>query len=80
MKGSLLCYLQRGSFSLNELMFGYHVRGPLCLLKEKLLQDNTSKTNLLEQVYAFQYRFPRSCEFASKNLEKAQTEMKVWYD
>lgn len=31
-------------FSPNELVFGYYVTGPLSLLRERLLQDNTSKS------------------------------------
>lgn len=73
-------------FSPNELMFGHHARGPLSLLRERLLQGNTlnPKTDLLEHFRAFRYRLHCACQFSSENLEKAQTKtfkkMKVWYD
>lgn len=68
-------------FSPNELVFGHQVRGPMALLKEKLLEENSdSSTHLLEHVSAFRYKLRRVCEVASENLKKAQTKMKVWYD
>lgn len=68
-------------FSPNELVFGHRVRGPMSLLKEKLLEENSSsQRNLLEYVSAFHNRLRRACEIAGENLKRTQTKMKVWYD
>ena len=66
-------------FSPFELVFGHTVRGPLKLLKENLLSDDTSM-NLLEYVTTFKHRLNKACETAKKNLGLAQTKMKTWYD
>lgn len=68
-------------FSPNELVFGHRVRGPMSLLKEKLLEeDSSSQVNLLKHVSAFRHRLRRACEIAGENLKRTQTKMKVWYD
>ncbi len=68
-------------FSPNELVFGHRVRGPMDLLKEKLLEEESSSSeNLLDHVSVFRYRLRRACEIAGENLERTQTKMKLWYD
>ncbi len=67
-------------FSPNELVFGHRVRGPMDLLKEKLLgEESISQRNLLEHVSAFRHRLRRACE-VDVNLRSTQAKMKVWYD
>jgi len=66
-------------FSPFELVFGRTVRGPLKLLKEKWLNDNTDM-NLLDYVSKFKERLNRAHEIARQNLKEAQTKMKTWYD
>jgi len=66
-------------FSPFELVFGRTVRGPLKLLKEKWLNDQ-SDINLLDYVSKFKTRLSRANEIARENLREAQTKMKKWYD
>jgi hypothetical protein len=66
-------------FSPFELVFGRRVRGPLKLLKEKWLNEQ-SDMNLLDYVSKFKNRLNRAGEIARDNLKEAQTKMKKWYD
>jgi len=66
-------------FSPFELVFGHTVRGPLKLVKEKWLTEET-QMNLLNYVSTFKERLSNACEMARENLENAQKEMKTWYD
>ena len=61
------------------MIFGRKVRGPLKLLKESCLAEDTLD-NLLDKVADLQYRLLRANELARKNLEKSQQKMKTWYD
>ena len=62
-----------------ELVFGQTVCGPLKLLKELWLAEDTSD-NLLDQVADLRYRLIRANELVKINLVKSQNKMKVWYD
>ncbi|XP_070548324.1 uncharacterized protein [Ptychodera flava] len=66
-------------FSPFELVFGHRVRGPLSLVKEQWIDDNT-KLNLLDYVSKFKERLYQVCAMAKNNLKASQTKMKVWYD
>ena len=66
-------------FSPFDLVYGHSVRGPLKLLKEQWLQDEIT-TDVLSHVSAFRERLQSARETARENLEKAQSEMKTWYD
>ena len=66
-------------FSPFELVFGRTVRGPLKLLKEAWLAED-SPVNLLDQVADLCYRLARARHFAQKNLTVSQRKMKTWYD
>lgn len=66
-------------FSPFELVFGRTVRGPLKLLKELWLAEDTSD-NLLDQLADLRYRLIRVNELAKTNLVKSQNKMKTWYD
>ena len=67
-------------FSPFELVFGHRVRGPLQLLKEKLLADESEAQNLLTYVTNFKDKLHKACEMAKSNLENTQASMKTWYD
>ena len=66
-------------FSPFELVFGHTVRGPLKLLKEKWLCEDTD-INLLDYVSGFKHKLTRACEIARENLKQSQVKMKQWYD
>jgi transposase InsO family protein len=63
-----------------ELVFGHNVRGPLKLLKEKLLVDDDSSLNLFQYVSDFRTKLTKACDLARKNLKSAQKCMKEKYD
>ena len=67
-------------FSPFELVFGHTVRGPLKLLKEKLLTDDGGLLNLFRYVTDFRTKLTKACELARKNLKTAQNRMKHSYD
>ena len=66
-------------FSPFELVYGHEVRGPLKLLKERLLSEDEDM-NLLDYVSSFRERLNRACEVARQNLSDSQERMKSWYD
>ncbi|CAB3998780.1 Transposon Ty3-I Gag-Pol poly [Paramuricea clavata] len=67
-------------FSPFELVFGHTVRGPLKLLKEKLLTDDGGSLNILQYVTEFRTKLTKACDLARKNLKTAQNRMKRSYD
>ena len=67
-------------FSPFELVFGHTVRGPLKLLKEKWLAEESNESNLLSYVSKFKERLAKACEMAKVNLKDAQRVMKSNYD
>ena len=67
-------------FSPAELVFGHTVRGPLKMLKEKWLTNQSPPTNLLDVVCNFRSKLAKACDLAKQNLGKAQVKMKGWYD
>ena len=67
-------------FSPFELVFGHTVRGPLKLLKEKILSDDDSSLNLLRYVFDFKNRLSKACEAAQSNIKSVQSKMKLRYD
>ena len=67
-------------FSLFELVFGHTVRGPLKLLKEKLLSSSTESINFLQHVSDFRNKLLRACKLAKDNLSSTQKSMKAKYD
>ncbi|CAB4033082.1 Transposon Ty3-I Gag-Pol poly [Paramuricea clavata] len=67
-------------FSPFELVFGHTVRGPLKLLKEKLLTDDGGSLNILQYVTDFRTKLTKACDLARKNLKTAQNRMKHSYD
>ena len=67
-------------FSPFELVFGHSVRGPLKLLKEKFLSEDSQNLNLLDYVSNFRTRLMKACELAKLNLKSSQKTMKNRYD
>ncbi len=66
-------------FSPFELVFGHSVRGPLKLLKEKLLCDDSS-LNLLQYVIDFKEKLQKVRDIATKNLKDTQDSMTTRYN
>ena len=67
-------------FSPFELVFGHSVRGPLKLLKENWLSENTENLNMLDYVSKFTDKLKKACELAQQNLKNSQSKMKMFYD
>ena len=67
-------------FSPFVLVFGHTMRGPLKLLKERILSYDDSSLNLLLYVSDFKDRLSKACEATRTNLKSAQRKMKHWYD
>ena len=67
-------------FSPFELVFGHTVRGPLKLLKGKLLSSGSEPVNLLQYVSDFCTKLARACELARANLTSSQKSMKKKYE
>ena len=66
-------------FSPFELVSGRTVRGPLKLLKEAWLGEDTTM-NLLDHVSDHCEKLHTATELSKDNLKSAQRKMKVWYD
>jgi hypothetical protein len=67
-------------FSPFELVFGHTVRGPLNLLKDKLLSASGNSLDLSQYVSDFRTKLSKACELAKANLQSAQKCMKNQYD
>uniref|UniRef100_A0A8B9H0C2 ribonuclease H n=1 Tax=Astyanax mexicanus TaxID=7994 RepID=A0A8B9H0C2_ASTMX len=67
-------------FSPSQLVFGHTVRGPLKLLREKLVSDNCESINLLDYVSSFRERLFQACEVAKASLATTQSQMKARFD
>ncbi|XP_073715771.1 uncharacterized protein [Misgurnus anguillicaudatus] len=67
-------------FSPAELIFGHTVRGPLKLLREQLVSNDTPLVLVSEYVHSIRERLRRTCALAKKNLSESQNEMKEYYD
>lgn len=66
-------------FSPFELAFGHVLCGPLKLLKEAWLTVD-SLEDIITQVSDVCHRLLKATEFARKNLQLTQGNMKIWYD
>lgn len=68
-------------FSPAEMVFGHTVRGPLKVLKDKMMESNTeNRTNVLDYVSRFREKLHGACDLARNFLKDAQSEMKDRYD
>ncbi|XP_071943657.1 uncharacterized protein [Antedon mediterranea] len=67
-------------FSPFELVYGHSVRGPLKIVKERLLGKAEESVSILDYVSEFRDRLNRAREMARKNLVKAQGKMKRLFD
>ena len=61
-------------------VFGHIVRGPLKLLKEKILSDDDSSLNLLQYVSDFKNIPSKATEVARSNHKSAQSKIKMHND
>ena len=66
-------------FSPFELLFGHTVQGPLLLLKEKWLDENSERISVLKYVATFKDWLFRAGQMAKRNLQESQSKIKVWY-
>ena len=67
-------------FSPFQLAFGHMVRGPLKVLKEVWLQDETLM-NLLDYVSSMKEKLHEAWDVARRNLkQQAQRKIKIWHD
>ncbi|KAL2081327.1 hypothetical protein ACEWY4_023180 [Coilia grayii] len=62
-----------------ELVFGHEVRGPLRIVKERLIRES-SEGNVLQYVATFRDRLATACHVAQENLKGAKVRMKAQYD
>ena len=67
-------------FSPFELVFEHTVRGPLKLLKKKLLSSSTESMNLLQNDSDFHSKRFRASELAKANLSSLEMSLKEKYD
>ncbi len=68
-------------FSPAELVFGHQVRGPLKVLKDKILENDVdAKTSVLDYVTKFRERLNKACSLAKESLVNAQQGMKRNFD
>uniref|UniRef100_A0AAQ4NYV1 Gypsy retrotransposon integrase-like protein 1 n=1 Tax=Gasterosteus aculeatus aculeatus TaxID=481459 RepID=A0AAQ4NYV1_GASAC len=69
-------------FSPADLVFGHTPRGPLKVLKERVLSDVPSSTpkNVLHFVSQMRERLHAACMLAQQSLSSSQTRMKKRYD
>ena len=62
-----------------ELVFGHDVRGPLKMIKERLVKQSSEGT-VLQYVAMFRDRLSSACQVAQEHLKGAQERMKMHYD
>ena len=67
-------------FSPAELVFGHHVRGPLKVLKEKLVSSSPPKTNVLDFVSRCRERLHHATKLARESLASSQVSKKKRFD
>ena len=63
------------SFSPFELVCGHTVRGPLKILKENWLCENTV-ISILDYMECFRHKLTRACEIEQDSLKQSQNKMK----
>ena len=71
---------QSTGFSPYELVFAHDTRGPLHLVKQRLLGSQPKDFSLLDWVGELRNKLVRCWELASQHLEESQTHNKKWYD
>ena len=63
-----------------ELVFGHTEKGPLRLLKEKLLANDDNPPNLSDSELKFCMKLMKACNLARDNLKSSQKKMKKKFD
>ncbi|KAL1276640.1 hypothetical protein QQF64_036263 [Cirrhinus molitorella] len=68
-------------FSPAEMVFGHTVRGPLKVLKDKMLESDTeTKTTVIDYVSRFRQKLHSACNLARDFLKVVQSGMKTRHD
>ena len=67
-------------FSLFELMFGRHVRGPLSIIREQWVGRDRTPQSIVSFVLRLQERLVETAQLAQDRELKAKTQSKTWYD
>lgn len=69
-------------FSPFELLFGHEVRGPLFLIKDRILQDNTRHDEIPITEYVIQMRekIKQMLKMSNENEQKSKLKEKYYYD
>ena len=67
-------------FSPYELVFAHDARGPLHLVKQRLLGSQPKDFSLLDWVDELRNKLVRCWELASQHLEESQARSKRWFD
>lgn len=67
-------------FSPFELVFGHTVRGPLCLVRDKLLEQGKVDLSVLDLVGDMRQRLLRCWQVAAENLSHSQDKSKQRHD
>lgn len=63
-----------------ELVFGHSVRGPLCILRDKLLEKTPTHLPAIQHVEELRQRLTRCWSVAADNLEVTRDKTKQRYD
>lgn len=67
-------------FSPFELVFGHTVRGPLCLLRERLLEEGQADLPVLDLVGDMRERLMKGWRLAAENISSSQDKSKLRHD
>ena len=67
-------------FSPFELIYGWPVRGPLSLVKNSWLDNQSDDISIVEHVINRRTKLAESTELAQQHLLESQSKMKTWYD
>ena len=67
-------------FSPFELIYGWPVRGPLSLVKDSWLDNQSDDISIVEHVINIRTKLAESTELAQQHLLESQSKMKTWYD
>ena len=63
-----------------ELVFSHQVRGPLHVVRDKLLGSTSDNVNLLELVGDLKLKLLKLRQLAVENVVRSKARSKVWYD
>ncbi|XP_076043861.1 uncharacterized protein LOC143026954 [Oratosquilla oratoria] len=67
-------------FSPFELIFAHQVRGPLCHIKQRLLESEHKEFSLLEYIGEMRQNLIKCWKIAAEHLDESQSRAKHWFD